>query len=421
MTSRGKDTEAFVWIWLPGDIHPVVAGKLVADGKDIEFNYGRSYLERQHDHQASISIYEPELPLKKGIISLPPGLNFFGCLRDAAPDAWGRRVIINKKLGKKGAQTDTNSLDELTYLLESGSDRIGALDFQRSPSEYVPRSVNNARIEELLESAERVEKGIALTPDLDQALFHGSSIGGARPKALIEDGGCKYVAKFSSGTDLYSVVKAEFIAMRLATLVGLNAAPVKMVQASGKDVLLIERFDRVNNGEGWTRKCMVSALTLFGLDDMMARYASYEEFAEIIRRRFNEPKATLKELFSRLVFNILCGNTDDHARNHAAFWDGKMLSLTPAYDICPQGRAGNEASQAMLISGNNNLSRLKTCLAASQAFLLTQNEARDIFEQQISIIEDNWHSVCDEAHLSDVDRSLLWGRQFMNPFSLEVE
>ncbi|MFK8260542.1 type II toxin-antitoxin system HipA family toxin [Erwinia sp. AnSW2-5] len=421
MTSRGKDTEAFVWIWLPGDIHPIVAGKLVADGKDIEFNYGRSYLERQHDHQASISIYEPELPLKKGIISRPTGLNFFGCLRDAAPDAWGRRVIINKKLGKKGAQTDTNSLDELTYLLESGSDRIGALDFQRSPTEYVPRSVNNVRIEELLESAERVERGIALTPDLDQALFHGSSIGGARPKALIEDGGCKYVAKFSSGTDLYSVVKAEFIAMRLATRVGLNAAPVKMVQASGKDVLLIERFDRVNHGEGWTRKCMVSALTLFGLDDMMARYASYEEFAEIIRRRFNKPTATLKELFSRLVFNILCGNTDDHARNHAAFWDGKTLSLTPAYDICPQGRADNEASQAMLISGNNNLSRLKTCLAASQAFLLTQKEARNIFEQQISIIEDNWHSVCDEAHLSDVDRSLLWGRQFMNPFSLEVE
>lgn len=421
MTSKGKDTEAYVWIWLPGETHPVVAGKLETDGKNIAFNYGKSYLARQHDLLASIPIYEPELPLTTGIIPLPAGLNFYGCLRDAAPDAWGRRVIINKKLGQKGADTDTNTLDELTYLLESGSDRIGALDFQQSPTEYVPRSVNNVRIEELLESAERVEKGIALTPDLDQALFHGSSIGGARPKALIEDGGYKYVAKFSSGTDLYSVVKAEFIAMRLATLAGLNVAPVKMARASGKDVLLIERFDRVHNGKGWTRKSMVSALTLFGLDDMMARYASYEEFAEIIRRRFNEPKATLKELFARLVFNILCGNTDDHARNHAAFWDGKTLNLTPAYDICPQGRAGNEASQAMLISGNNNLSCLKTCLAASQSFLLTQQEARAIFEQQISIIEDNWHSTCDEAELSEVDRNLLWQRQFLNPFSLEVE
>jgi hypothetical protein len=112
------------------------------------------------------------------------------------------------------------------------------------------------------------------------------------------------------------------------------------------------RFDRVPKGDGWSRKAMVSALTLFGLDDMMARYASYETFAEIIRHRFTEPKATLTEVFSRLVFNILCGNTDDHARNHAAFWNGKELTLTPAYDICPQGRTGNEASQAMLISAS---------------------------------------------------------------------
>ena len=72
----------------------------------------------------------------------------------------------------------------------------------------------------------------------------------------------------------------------------------------------------------------------------MAAYASYEDLAEIVRHRFEAPRATLRELFGRLVFNILCGNTDDHARNHAAFWDGARLSLTPAYDICPQARAG---------------------------------------------------------------------------------
>lgn len=344
----------------------------------------------------------------------------YGCIRDAAPDAWGRRVIINKKLGLKGVGTDTADLSELAYLLESGSDRIGALDFQHSRSEYILRSVNNVRLEELLLSAERVEKGISLTPELDQALFHGSSIGGARPKALIEDQGLKYVAKFSSSDDLYSVVKSEFIAMRLAALADLNVAPVKMVRAANKDVLLIARFDRLYNGEDWTRKCMVSALTLFGLDDMMARYASYESFAEIIRHRFSNPKDTLKELFSRLVFNILCGNTDDHARNHAAFWDGTELSLTPAYDICPQGRAGNEASQAMLISGSNNLSQLKTCLETAHNFLLSEDDARAIFEKQKSVIEGNWHSVCDEANLSEVDRNLLWGRQFLNAFSIET-
>lgn len=71
---------------------------------------------------------------------------------------------------------------------------------------------------------------------------------------------------------------------------------------------------------------------------MFARYASYETLADLIRLRFARSTETLKELFSRLVFNILCGNTDDHARNHAAFWDGKMLTLTPAYDICPSGK-----------------------------------------------------------------------------------
>jgi serine/threonine-protein kinase HipA len=163
---------------------------------------------------------------------------------------------------------------------------------------------------------------------------------------------------------------------------------------------------------------MVSALTLLQLDDMMARYASYEDLSEIIRHRFTDPKHTLKELFSRLAFNILCGNTDDHARNHAAFWDGKALTLTPAYDICPQGRTGNEASQAMLISGDNNLSQLKTCLETAHNFLLSEEEAREIFGSLIAVIEQNWETVCEEAELNEVDKKLLWRRQFLNPYSL---
>jgi len=417
MTSK-TEKEAFVWIWLPDETKPVVAGRLEADNGNILFNYGKSYLDRTGDSKPAIAIYKPELPLKAGVLSLPEGLTMPGCIRDAAPDAWGRRVIINKKLGLKGSSTDTAELDELTYLLESGSDRIGALDFQRSPTEYVPRTATNVNIKELVESAERVEKGVALTPELDQALFHGSSIGGARPKALIQDQGKKYVAKFSSSTDLYSVVKAEFIAMRLAELAGLNAAPVKLAKAANKDVLLIERFDRVPKGEKWARKAMVSALTLLQLDDMMARYASYEELSEIIRHRFTDPKHTLKELFSRLVFNILCGNTDDHARNHAAFWDGKALTLTPAYDICPQGRTGNEASQAMLISGDNNLSQLKTCLETAHNFLLSEEESREIFGNLTATIEQHWETVCEEAELNEVDKKLLWRRQFLNPYSV---
>lgn len=129
---------------------------------------------------------------------------------------------------------------------------------------------------------------------------------------------------------------------------------------------------------------MVSALTLFELDEMMARYASYESLAEIIRHRFTNPSQTLKELFSRLVFNILSGNTDDHARNHAAFWDGDMLTLTPAYDICPQGRAGNEASQAMRISGTDNMSGLHPALMLHIIFSCRKSRLYPLLKRKLS-------------------------------------
>jgi serine/threonine-protein kinase HipA len=200
-------------------------------------------------------------------------------------------------------------------------------------------------------------------------------------------------------------------------IVGLNVASVSLVKSSHKDVLLIERFDRVRAVHGWQRRGMLSALTLLGLDEMMARYASYEDLAHIIRHRFNAPKVTLKELFGRIVFNVLSGNTDDHARNHAAFWDGAGLELTPAYDICPQGRAGNEASQAMLISGEDRASQLASCIKAAPLFLLSNAQAIELIESQITMIGEQWLAVCEAAALSEVDRRLLWGRQFFNPYA----
>ena len=419
MTSDRPDTkapnEAYVWIWLPGATEPVVAGRIVRDGERLIFNYGQSYLDRND----RIPIYEPELPLRSGAIAPEAGLSMAGCLRDAAPDAWGRRVILNRTFGRKGKDVDIAALDELTYLLASGSDRIGALDFQRSPSEYVPRAAQTATLEELLSAAEKVEKGVPLTPDLDQALFHGTSLGGARPKAMIQDGDTKMIAKFSSSTDTYNVVKAEYVAMRLAAEAGLNVAPVHLTHVAGKDVLLVERFDRTKTNGKWTRKAMVSALTLFGLDAMMARYASYEDLAEIIRHRFTAPKATLHELYGRLVFNILCGNTDDHARNHAGFWDGTRLTLTPAYDICPQSRAGNIASQAMLIVGDNRTSTLAACLEAAPNFQLGDKAAKDIITQQIGTIRDGWDDICEQAALTEVERNLFGQRIFLNDYIFE--
>ncbi len=416
MTSKAKQqNEAYVWIWLPGATDPVVAGKLTPEDHTLLFNYGKSYLEREN----AISLYDAELPLKTGLFPLHKGLSMPGCIRDAAPDAWGRRVLLNRLLGIKSQDADVTELDELTYLLESGSDRIGALDFQRSATQYIPRAVGGASLDELLLSVEKVEKGIPLTSELDQALLHGSSIGGARPKSLINGYKKKYIAKFSSSTDFYSLVKAEFIAMRLATLCGLNVASVELTKSLNKDVLLIERFDRQYTEAGWQRRSMLSALTLLRLDEMMARYASYVDLAELVRHKFTDVSETLKELFSRLVFNILCGNTDDHARNHAAFWDGSVLSLTPAYDICPQSRSGNEATQAMLISGENRMSRISSCLETAHHFLLSSEEALSIVVHQVTVIGENWSHVCEEAKLNQTDRTLFWGRQFLNPFAFD--
>lgn len=416
MTSNNKrPDEAYVWIWLPGETNPVVAGRLYAEGNTLRFNYGRSYLDRTN----AISIYPPELPLQPGELALLPDFSMPGCIRDGSPDAWGRRIIINKILGSRGSHADVTQLDELTYLLESGSDRAGALDFQLSPAEYAPRNYANATIKELLEATECIEKGLPLSPGLDLALLHGSSIGGARPKALIEADDKKYIAKFSSSSDLYNVVKAEFIAMRLGRLAGLDVASVELETAAGKDVLLVERFDRKKTSGGWARRAMVSALTLFKLDELMTRYASYEDLAEIIRLEFEKPNETLRELFGRLVFNILCGNTDDHAKNHAAFWDGRNFSLTPAYDICPQNRTGSEATQAMKIINENRMSQMSACLEAAHLFQLSREEAADIIENMKNAIHKHWDDICNEARLSDTDKALLQERQFLNPFAFE--
>ncbi|MBF6558318.1 MAG: type II toxin-antitoxin system HipA family toxin [Acidimicrobiales bacterium] len=408
MTSEPSD--AYVWVWLPGATEPVVAGRLDHEGEIVTLTYGRSYLESQ----GAIPLYLPELPLRPGTISPLVG-DMAGCIADAGPDAWGRRVIQNRRAGSDvDGVTDPSAL---AYLLESGSDRIGALDFQASATHYVARSLDHPMLEELAQSAERVEQGVPLSPQLDAALLHGSSVGGARPKALLNDGPRRLIAKFSSSTDTHPVVKGEFLAMELARRAGLNVATVELTEAIGKDVLLIDRFDRPASG---SRQLMVSALTILELDELSARYASYADLADVIRARFADPIPTLRELFARITFNILTGNTDDHARNHSAFWDGAALRLTPAYDICPQLRSGGEAAQIMAIGKDGyRMSQVAGCVSHSSTYLLSEEEAREIVDYQIAVIESEWADVCEQAALTEVDRAGFWHRQFLNPYAIE--
>jgi len=408
MTSEPQ--QVFVWVWPPGARDPVVAGRLDPVGPIAAFTYGRSYLERGD----GFPLYLPELPLRRGQIQPLVG-EIAGCIADAAPDAWAQRVILNRRVGRIDA--DTTELGLMTYLMESGSDRIGALDFQASASDYVPRGVEHATLTKLAESAERVERGVPLSPALDQALLHGSSVGGARPKALLNDGDRRLIAKFSSTTDTFPVVKGEFVAMELARRAGIDAAAVELTKALGRDALLVERFDRP---EGGRRRAMVSALTMLELDEVGARYASYADLADLVRARFTEPRPTLRELFARIVFNILSGNNDDHARNHAAFWDGTALTLTPAYDICPQLRSGGETAQLMAIGRDGyRMSQLAGCVERASTYLLSEADAREIVDHQIDVIATQWGEVCDLAELSEVDRNGFWHRQFLNPYATE--
>ena len=192
----------YVWVWLPQTQEPVVAGVLARSvarlGHEdvLTFTYARSYRERT----AAISLFSPELPLHAGLfdptrpgetlgvgvitlggpVVVPPPrtpLALHGCLRDGAPDAWGRRVI-NLRVGG----TPETEMTEMTYLAASGSDRIGGLDFQASPTDYVARG-GTATLDQLLHVAELVEAGQPLPEDRVAAASHGTSIGGARPKA----------------------------------------------------------------------------------------------------------------------------------------------------------------------------------------------------------------------------------------------
>lgn len=403
-----QPNEAFVWVWLPDALDPVVAGRVWQRGTRIWFRYGRSYLERAD----AIALFPPELPLGADPIAPLDGLSIAGCLNDAGPDAWGQRVILHRRLGRRSAETDTAELSPITYFLESGTDRIGGLDFQASASEYLPR-VTAAPLDLLVDGAKMVEAGVPLPEAIADALQHGSSIGGARPKVLLEEGERRLIAKLQSSRDPFAVVKAEGVAMGLAARCGLDVAAVEVSDAMDLDVLLVERFDRPAPGQ---RRLMVSALTMLQLDEMAARYATYVDLADLIRSEFVKPEATLRELFGRIAFNILVGNTDDHARNHAAFWNGRQLSLTPAYDIQPQTRTGRTTAQAMAYDRDGTrASRLAPLIAAANVYLLTPDEAKDIVERQRTTIEEEWHDAADGARLTEADRAFLWRRQILNP------
>jgi serine/threonine-protein kinase HipA len=399
-------SEAYVWAWLPGSVDPVVAGLLQRRGADHRFAYARSYRERPD----AISLYEPELPLREGWIEPREGLTIAGAIRDAGPDGWGQRVIIEGLYGDPAA-VDPGDVDQLTYLLESASDRIGGLDFQRSSDAYVPRG-GSATLDELHGAALDLAEGRDLAPELAQALIGGTAVGGARPKVVIDADGASSIAKLSLSTDPFPVVKAEAVGLELARRVGIDVSASRLTTSLGRDVLLVERFDRV----GDRRRMMVSGLTMLALDEMFARHATYPDILDVLRRQGSDPEVG-RRLFERITFNIAIGNNDDHARNHAAFWDGRELTLTPAYDLCPQLRSGETSFQAMAIdrSGTRRESSLALCVEEAGVYGFDRGDALDVIHAQLDTISEFWPEVADACELTKAQRNYLFERQILNP------
>lgn len=401
MTTSKKG--AYVWVWLPDCEEPVPAGKIEIEESGCSFFYGQSYLNNKN----AMALSNFEVPLK-GREKFYSEHELHRVFCDSMPDAWGRRVLYHR--------FQVGALSELDMLLLSSSDRIGALHFQDNPETFEPRYENAATLSQLMEAASIVERGEQLPVDLDVAVMHGTSIGGARPKALINEDDNKYIAKFSSSTDFFPVTKAEYLAMTLAKKCGIMVAKNKLIEVNNRYVLLVERFDREKRQGFFQRKFIASALNVLGLHESEARYASYLDLANFIRKYCKNPDIDLPELYRRIVFNILIGNTDDHARNHAFFWDGECYHLTPAYDICPYSRVGRQATQAMIVGQMGSFSLIANAVSAADFFGLTARQAKNIADEMVEVINNHWPEVCERSLLTTIQSKQLFQSAVLNPY-----
>lgn len=407
-----------VLIWLPGEPEPVLAGQVRSEDASTSFVYDPGYLLLKH----AIPIFQADLPLVHRKLYPAEPHQLAPSLRDALPDRWGRRAIAAKLSNPPRSRFREDDLDDITVMLGSNSDRIGALEFRWEGHTLSQRADDTIALGDLFRLSQQIERGEAISQDLMRLIPHCASVGGARPKALYTQAetGRKYIAKFPTEDDTYPVIAGEYIAMRLAALAGLDVAPVAIAKLGKADVLLVERFDRKPHPDGrQTRRAMVSALTWAQETEISAHHISYGELAQIIETQFRDPQRDQVEMLKRLAFNILVGNSDDHARNHAAFTNGRSLELTPAYDIAPQRRTSLEAGQAMTLANGSRAAQLRNAAAIAPLFGISNKQFRQIVDQQVETIVAAWTDACDATCLAQKVRDAFAGTQVFNPYAFE--
>jgi serine/threonine-protein kinase HipA len=405
-----SERECFVHIVLPGDTSFVTAGRLrvvkTDDGQAAgSFVYGRSYLARDN----AVEIDPVELRLSNQLYETGRMGGFFGAVRDSMPDYWGRRVI-EKHAGRV-------NLDEFDYLLEGPDDRAGALGFglgvePPAPRRQFNRTLDLARLQRtadaiVADDPERAGPDAAQDAvQVEDLLLLGTSMGGARPKAVVEDDGALWIAKFSRSDDRWNHPKVEHGMLVLGEACGLNVSDSRTVKVAGRDVLLVRRFDRDRSGEGYRRHRMASALTLLRSGDSPADRGgwSYLLLADEIRRVSAKPEADLRELFGRICFNAAVSNTDDHPRNHAILAKDRGWRLSPAFDLTPTPSVAVERRDLALACGlSGRYANRDNIVSAHGRFLLKADEAAAIFDQVAQTVSSKWYGVLRHAGVSERD------------------
>jgi serine/threonine-protein kinase HipA len=379
----------YVWFYPLAKTEPIVCGRLTVEGATSNsqvgaFVYGQSYLSSSNP----LPIDPETLPLsatREYTITTFRGV--FPAFLDAAPDAWGRRIIDREF----GPQT------EVGYLLKSAGDHVGALAF--SPSATQPpggfTGFAYPDIKALVEASRLLELNQAIPDEFSLLLKHGSSPGGARPKATIAKDGSLWLAKFPSIKDdpalpPHAVIEAA--TLDLAEVCGLDVPQRELVKIGNRDVLLVKRFDRPKAPNGkWSRLRFLSGRTVFAAANPHGTFGSYPRLARQLDRWSVSAANDRRELFTRLVFNCLVSNTDDHDLNHGLLDPGDgHLQLSPAFDIVPQPSSTRRRQHAMLIGELGALGTAGNVLSSSAAFGIARGEALDIISQLRHEIGANW-------------------------------
>ena len=399
-----SDRSCFVYIVLPGKTDFVTAGRFrwtdEGDGGVGEFVYGRSYRMRKD----AVEFDPVELRLSSQVHETAKLNGFFGAIRDSMPDFWGRRVI-HQNMG-------IPELDEFHYLMLGPDDRSGALGFGHNAEPPDPRRRFNQVMDlsELQLGADAVIEGNRnRSGSVDgriEALLLGTSMGGARPKAVVEDGQVLWIAKFGHSGDRWNHSRVEQGTLSLARTCGLNVADSRIESVGGRDMLLVRRFDRDRTEGGYCRHRMVSALTLLRSGDSSdARDDwSYLLFADEVRRASARAKDDLRELFARICFNAAVSNLDDHPRNHAMLAKGKQWRLSPAFDLTPSPVVAQERRNLAMVCGRFGRYANRTNLLSGHGrFLLQQDEAAAVFRRIADTVRRRWYFEMRRAGVSEPD------------------